>query len=320
MDKRAGGNEAAQVCGNTAVSPKTRRSVAVTFDDLPLQPPIRDPALIRAITEKLLQSLAGHGVRAVGFVNEGSLYRAGRPDGTLTAVLKMWLDAGHEVGNHTFSHLDLNDAPADLFCDDILRGEVITRELLKRQGRAPSYFRHPYLHTGASLETRRAVESFLARNGYSIAPVTVHSQEWMFSQVYDKAREEGDEPMMRRVAEAYVPYMEDVFEFIEGVSAELFGYEIRQVLLLHASGLNADHAHDLLGMLKRRGYEFVPLSEALEDGAYGRPESYAGPVGWSWLHRWAFAEGRRLKVSPREPEFVNGLFDEMERLARDGGP
>lgn len=297
-----------------------RRRVAVTFDDLPMQPPIRDASLIRAVTGGLLESLAAYDVRAAGFVNEGGLYRAGRLDETLTSVVEMWLDAGHEVGNHTFSHMDLNDASADLFCADVLRGELVTRGLLKRRGRAPAYFRHPYLHTGASPETKGAVDDFLSRNGYRVAPVTVHSQEWMFSQVYDDAGVRRDGQTMRRVAEAYVPYMSEVFEFAESTSAEMFGYEIRQVLLLHASGLNADLGRDLFGMLKGRGYEFVSLSDALEDAAYRRPELYAGPVGWSWFHRWAFAAGERLKVAPREPEFVDSLFDAMGALSQGGEP
>jgi hypothetical protein len=40
----------------------------------------------------------------------------------------------------------------------VLRGETITRALLKERGQAPRFFRHPFLNVGADLETRRALK------------------------------------------------------------------------------------------------------------------------------------------------------------------
>jgi peptidoglycan/xylan/chitin deacetylase (PgdA/CDA1 family) len=288
-----------------------RREVAVTFDDLPLQPPIRETEAVCAITRKLLGSLAANDVRAVGFVNEGELYEQGVLNEARVSVLRMWVEAGHELGNHTFSHSDLNTSALHEYLDDITRGELVTRGLLRQRGMAPSYFRHPFLHTGADADTRRVVEAFLSERGYEVAPVTVASQEWAFARVYDEACRRGDRGVMRRVRRAYIPYMEKVFEHAESASAELFGYEMRQVLLLHASALNADYFDRLARMLKGRGYRFITLSRALEDEAFASPDTYVGPYGLSWFYRWAAGADKRVGIAPREPEFVMSLLDQF---------
>jgi peptidoglycan/xylan/chitin deacetylase (PgdA/CDA1 family) len=281
-----------------------RREVAITFDDLPLQPPIRDPVAINMITRKLLGRLVANGVSAVGFVNEGELYENGRADEARVAVLKMWLDAGQELGNHTFSHCDLNSTSLNTYLDDILRGELITKELLYERGMKMNFFRHPYLHTGIEIGAKCSVEEFLSARGYEIAPVTTTSQEWAFARVYDEAKIRGDRRIMRRISEAYIPYMEEVFKYAESISVELIGYEIKQALLLHASALNADYFDDLARMIKGRGYSFIELSRALEDEAYLSPDTYVGSEGLSWLQRRAADMGKRLRAAPKTPEIV----------------
>lgn len=290
----------------------SQREVAVTFDDLPLQPPIRELNAIVAITQKLLRGLTDTGISAVGFVNEGKLYDQGRVNDAGIAVLRMWLDAGHNLGNHTFSHCDLNNTPLPVYFDDIVRGELITRDLLRERGLTMTYFRHPYLQTGADANTKRGVENFLFSRGYEIAPVTIASQEWAFAMVYDEAKRLGDQRLMQRVGKAYVPYMERFFKHAEDSSIVLFGYEIKQVLLLHASALNADYFNQLALMIKKRGYNFIPLSRALEDEAFCVPDSYVGPVGLSWLYRWAIGMGKSLNAAPAEPAFVMRLLDQFE--------
>jgi peptidoglycan-N-acetylglucosamine deacetylase len=112
---------------------------------------------------------------------------------------------------------------------------------------------------------------------------------------------------MKRVADAYVPYMESVFDFFEKLSVSTFGYEIKQTLLLHANDLNADHFDDLVQMMKRRGYGFISLEAALKDKAYKLPDAQT-TRGLSWIHRWRLAKGLPLQMEPSEPEFIAQLF------------
>lgn len=74
------------------------------MDDLPINGP--DDG-IRAMNDALVAKLVANGVPAIGFVNEAKLYREGEVDARI-ALLRKWVDAGLELGNHTFSHPDLN--------------------------------------------------------------------------------------------------------------------------------------------------------------------------------------------------------------------
>jgi len=110
--------------------------------------------------------------------------------------------------------------------------------------------------------------------------------------------------MMKRIASAYLPYMEEKFAYYERQSTDLLGYEMKQVLLLHANALNADWFGELAKMIKRRGYGF---KQALEDKAYTLPDTYTGAGGISWLHRWALTQGKKsefFRGEPATPAFV----------------
>lgn len=289
-------------------SQQQRREIVITFDDLPVISVTRhDIALYQEITRKLLAAITANKIPAIGFVNENKLYRDGQLDAARVALLRQWIDSGLELGNHTLSHPDLHTTPLEAFKANVVRGEQVTSGLLRRKGMKLRYFRHPFLHTGADLETKRRFEEFLQTRGYRVAPVTVDNSDWIFAAAYARAAERGDREMMQRVAAAYIPYMESTLDYYEKQSIALFGREIKQVLLLHANALNADHFGELVRMMKRRGYKFIRLDEALADKAYASPDSYAGRGGITWLHRWALTAGKRgafFAGEPTTPEFV----------------
>src|SRR5712671_1449579 len=153
--------------------PKPDRQVAVTIDDLPAGMADRLPAAdITALTAKLLGTLRDQKIPVVGFVNEKKLYKTGEVDERIKA-LNVWLDSGFELGNHTFSHASLNRVGLKAWEDDVIQGESVTSLLLADHKMKMRYFRHPYLHTGRDLQTRREAEAFLAARGYRIAPITL---------------------------------------------------------------------------------------------------------------------------------------------------
>ena len=283
--------------------PGAAREVAVTFDDLPvICGTQRDLATHHGITMRLLDALTAHAVPAVGFVNEANLLTDGSPDDARVDLLRRWLDAGHELGNHTFSHLDMHRTPLARYEDDVARGEPVTRDLLRERGRTLRYFRHPYLHTGTDLVSKRHLEGFLAARGCRAAPATIYTEDYLFAAAYDRAARRGDRSMARRVADAYVPYVESHFDYYEALSRRLLGYEVRQTLVLHANSVNADRFAQLADMMERRGYAFVTLERALEDSAYAAPDPYVGAVGISWLQRWALNRAVALDFLDGEPE------------------
>src|SRR5262249_26847884 len=136
------------------------------------------------------------------------------------AILKLWLDAGFELGNHTFSHPSLQTTPLPVFEEDLIRGETVTRMLLEQKGMKLRYFRHPFLHTGPTLEVRSAFEKFLAGRGYTVAPVTFDDADYMFNTVYLKARRGGDRVLAERISAAYLEHMRTMFDFFEKLSVQ----------------------------------------------------------------------------------------------------
>lgn len=289
------------VCGELQ---PPRRAVAFTFDDLPFVAGGRPMPEQRQLSATLLHRLVESGVPAVGFVNEGKLHASDGPDPEGVGILEDWLAAGMELGNHSYSHASLNRMPLADFEQDVVRGEVVTKRLMAAQGKSLRYFRHPFLHVGANAGVRADFEKFLAGRGYVVAPVTINSAEWTFAAAYDRAARQGDKEAMRQVAEAYVPYMEQAFANVEQRSIDLFGYEIKQVLLLHANALNAECMGELAAMLRRRGYAFVTLDEALQDRAFATHNAYAGSEGISWLEQWERSFGLYTKPAADVPVFV----------------
>ena len=278
------------------------RTVAVTFDDLPA---VRggDIARTEGIVLGLLKHLSASEIPAFGFVNES---RLGTPtiETERVALLERWVEAGHGLGNHTYSHPSLYRTPLAEFQADVIRGEKVTAELLKKHGQQIRYFRHPFLNTGPDLATKTAFEEFLAEHDYVVAPVTIDNDEYLYALAYDRAVTAGNETLAARIGADYIRYMCEVFAFCEELSRDLLGREVAQILLLHSNALNAEYLDELAAMIVARGYAFVSLPSALEDPAYSLPDSYVGPTGPSWLQRWSITQGNERRETPDVPQWV----------------
>jgi peptidoglycan/xylan/chitin deacetylase (PgdA/CDA1 family) len=285
----------------------------VSFDDLPATPAgvlANDVASLEALTGKLLREVRKYNVPAVGFVNEGKLFVEGAGPSDVNGrigLLRMWLDAGVELGNHTYSHADLNTMPLDRFQADVLRGETVTRGLLKQKGQTLRYFRHPFLHVGSDLKVRQAFEAFLLKHGYTVVPVTVDNDEFVYAAAYAEALRSGNTRVAERIADDYLRYINEVFTFFEDVSKRVTGREIPQILLLHANRLNADRFDALAEALRQRGYTFVSVAQALEDPAYRQRDEFVGAPGNSWFNHWEITAGRSPVPTPKPPAWIVAL-------------
>ena len=287
-----------------AQSSKPDRQVAVTIDDLPAGMADRLPAAdITAMTTKLLTTLRDQKVPVVGFVNEKKLYKPGEVDERIKC-LQLWLDYGFELGNHTFSHMSLNQAGLKAWEDDVIQGESVTRMLLTQHKMKLRYFRHPYLDTGRDLATRREAEKFLIDRGYRIAPITLDGWDWMFAGLYEDAKKRNDATMQQQIVKEYLAHHDAAIAYAEQLSAKIVGYEPKQILLLHASNLEADHIGELLDVLRKRGYRFITLEDALSDSAYSLPDTYVGEEGTGWIDHWAISQGKIPQGAPPFPQWV----------------
>ena len=280
------------------------REIAITIDDLPAAGgnSMTGTEIIE-MTSKLLGTLRDQKVPAVGFVNERKLYKFGEVDDRIKA-LSMWPEYGFELGNHTFSHASLNRVGLNAWEEEIVRGETVTRMLLSQHNMQLRYFRHPYLDTGRDLETRRLAEAFLVERGYRIAPITMDAWDWMYAGVYEDARRRGDTALEQKLLDSYHDYTNQVFDYYEKFSKDLIGYEPKQILLLHGNWLEADHIGELLDLLRKRGYQFITLQDALGDSAYSLPDEYVGEEGTSWIDHWAITRGHPPQNTPVFPQWV----------------
>jgi peptidoglycan-N-acetylglucosamine deacetylase len=291
------------LCLVVHVAPTTAgREVAITIDDLPRggDGGPRTLAGVRAMTTRLLKPFRDERIPVTGFVNEGRQAELGAEG--LRQILDLWLDAGADLGNHSYSHFDINSVPLDAYTADIVKGEPILRASLAARGKALRFYRHPFLHTGPTPETKSGLQKFLDSHGYTAAPVTLDNSDYQFAALYTR-------PQFReRVRQAYVSYMESIVAFFEARSIEVVGREFPQVMLLHANEVNADLMPDLLAMFRRRGYTFVALDRALADDAYRLAEEYVGPNGFSWIHRWSRTKGMTPKGEPDPPAWVQDAW------------
>lgn len=273
------------------------REVAITIDDLPRggDGGGRAFADIRQMTERLLTPLREQKIPVTAFVHPG---RTELNAADLRRILDLWLDAGAELGNHTWSHADLNRVPVAEYEQDILKAEAVLRPIVEAHGKKLEFFRYPMLHAGATAETKRAIEQFLSDHHYRNGFVTLDNSDYMFAAACLR-------PELRaRVDREYLPYLESVIAFFEVRSVEVVGREFPQIMLMHANELNSEKMPEILAMFHRRGYRFVSLADALRDDAYRLPESYVGTGGFSWIHRWSMTKGMPNKGEPDEPLWV----------------
>jgi peptidoglycan/xylan/chitin deacetylase (PgdA/CDA1 family) len=289
-----------------AQAPQGRR-VAITIDDGPVVNELKDLANFQRISAGLLGSLEAEKVPATIFINERQLNVQGQRDGR-AAILVQWLDAGYDLGNHSYSHPSLNKVPVWQFEDDLIRGDVIMRSLIEERGRKLVWFRYPFLDSGTTAEVHQAIMDFLERRHYRVAPVTVDYKDYIFAGVYRRVLRAGDQETAEKIRQAYLEQVDVGFASAEKISRDLFGYELPQILLIHCSELNSVTLRDSIARMRKRGYGFVTLTEAMSDPAYQRPDSFTGPGG-SWLERTGDAMGKPVEgdMESRVPKWITEL-------------
>ena len=283
------------------------RRVAVTFDDLPFQTDaatLCDPARLMTITQDFVAMLKPLDTHGTAFVNAGKVCEAERAT-ILPRVLNVWLDAGLDLGNHTNTHLNIHSTTVEAYLADVDAGAPIVRQALEARGKTLRWFRHPYLFTGETQEKHDVIAAGLAQRGYTVAPVTIDNNDWMFGGAYRKAEAAGDEALKTRIGQAYVAHMTTVLDHFEPYSTELTGgREPAQILLLHANSLNQAWYPQIHALYLARGYRFVPLEAALADPIYSHPDAFVAANGVSWLHRWTQTDGRPIRWEPEPPAWI----------------
>jgi sialate O-acetylesterase len=237
--------------------------IAITVDDLPFHGML-PPGMTRlGIASSTLETLKAHGVpEAYGFVNAKKI----ADDPGSEAVLDAWRNAGYPLGNHTFSHMNLNRAASlEAWQADVIAGEP---EVARRmQGADWHYLRFPNLAAGDRARSEGAL-AFLAARGYRVADVSVSFSDWDYTDAYARCVAKGDNAAIQAMKAHYLKGVERGIADLKAASRQVYGRVIPQVLLTHLGGWSAATLPDVMARLDAAGARYVTLAQAQADPAY----------------------------------------------------
>jgi peptidoglycan/xylan/chitin deacetylase (PgdA/CDA1 family) len=268
-----------------------QKRVALTFDDLPFAERATAAEAPR-INRAILNALRRHHAPATGFViGERAL---ALPEAVRRDILRMWMEGEFDLGNHTNSHADLNSITVADFQTEMEKGQAAITPFSPRT----RYLRFPYNHTGETKEKHDAVAALLKAGGYRVAACTIDTTDYEFADVYARALDAGDTATAARARTDYLAYTATEIDYYATLTAKVFGRDVPQVMLLHASRLNADSIEQILRLFEQRNYRFVTLDDAESDPAYATPDTFVSRYGPMWGYRWAAELG--IKIDGRQ--------------------
>lgn len=239
------------------------QQIAFTWDDLPAHGPLPPGETRVEIGRKLIAAMKDAGVPSIyGFVNANALER----EPASAPVLKEWRDAGFQIGNHAWSHMNLNDHSAADWEQDVLKDE----EALKQYAGDGDWhwLRFPYLSEGDTQEKRVEVRKFLAGQGYKIAGVTMSFADYAYNEPYVRCAAKNDAAAIAQLETAYLDAAKGSAASSRAMARVLFGHDIPYVLLMHVGAFDARMLPRLLKLYKDEGFTFVTLQEAEKDPFY----------------------------------------------------
>jgi peptidoglycan-N-acetylglucosamine deacetylase len=286
------------------------RTVAVTVDDLPYATgdsgrPVSpsDVAAAEGNNRKISSALKHHHVPVTGFVIQKRVEELGVAAGN--QILMNWTSGEFDLGNHTYSHPDINQLSFAQIEDEIVQGEASIVPLMKQAGKKPEFFRFPMNHTGDTKEKHDLIAAFLSERGYRLAPCTIDNSDYLFNDAYVRMLAKHD-PSARKLRSEYLSYTSVEIDYYAGLSKEIFGYEPPEVMLLHDNRLNSDVINQLLTLFEKKRYKFVSLGTALSDAAFQTPDTYITKYGPMWGYRWAKERGVKVdgKLESDPPEWI----------------
>jgi metallo-beta-lactamase class B len=252
-------------------APPTGIPLAITIDDLPYVGPADSAADRTLAIERIVRAAREAGAPITGFATCRRIAEDG-------SDLRLWSEAGVPIENHSSEHRAIDDLGLDAWRADLVRCQERITEIT---GRAPAYYRYPFLRTGRDPALRDASLAALGELGLSPAPVSIDTSDWALAAPYVAATADERAHLTR----VYVEHVRAAARRYRARAAALGRPRAAHVLLLHANAPLADGLGAILAMLREEGFSFVPLAEALADPIYREPDLYAGGIGMSWLYR-----------------------------------
>lgn len=229
------------------------REIAITIDDLPfVGTDSNDSGNLQRSHDrfmKIMQSLIDHHVPATGFVIAGAIGKG------QWQLLEEFRKEGFALGNHTWSHANLNHSSSEKYINEIARADQKLAPIMTQ----PKYFRYPYLAEGKGV-AKHEIQDYLTANQYTVAPVTIDSKDYKFNERLLHISWRIRSEYLDEIKQQYLDYIWKQTVIAEKRSSN---GTAKQILLVHANLLNSYFLSDVIQMYKDKGYRFISLSEAL---------------------------------------------------------
>ncbi len=276
----------------SAPSPNAGRPILITVDDLPITSGVLGtPKERKRVTDRMLAQLARHRIKAVGFVTQKRIMHPSD-----RGLLKAWLAAGHELGNHSDGHLNYSASSIETYIADIERGRAGVEALTGKV----RWFRFPFLREGNNLEKLRAARAYLKKTKQRNVPVTIDTQDWAFEKRWVEAERARDQKMLDQLAQEYQTMLRMAVRHYVRRGDRLFKRPVPQVILLHAGAVGAAQWGVFFDWLKAQGYRFASSDEVLSDKAFSAPHEFVGEKGYSlWDRHGVQRRAKRVKSELR---------------------
>ncbi len=252
---------AAALLGSAAAATPIR--TALTMDDLPAHGPLPPGETRVGIAQKVIAALkAAHLSPVMGFVNGGQIER----EPASASVIDQWRAAGFLLGNHGWSHADLDQVGPAAFERDIATGELLLAR--KMPGQDWRWLRFPYLHEGAEPPTRAQVRGYLAEHGYRIAAVTMSFGDFAWNEPYARCIVAQDKAGIARLERSYLAAAAQAPDGVALPATTDRRAAMPYVLLMHIGAFDARMLPRLLALYRSHHVRFVALEQAERDIAY----------------------------------------------------
>lgn len=268
--------------------------VAITVDDLPGNSSVATEKWLR-IQKQMLAAFQKHKIQGVyGFANAKVLSAVP----ILNEVLKSWVEAGHFLGNHTYSHVDLNQVKESDYIEEIKKNEAALKPFMTQQ--MGKYFRFPYLTEGNTLQKRNKIRKFLKTSGYTDAPVTLHFRDYAWLAPYERCLNTTNLKGIEKLQKTYLERALLGLEEAQLLSQLLLKREMKYVLLIHIGSIQGDVLDSLLSAYESKGVKFISLASALKDPIYRINPDIATDQSYPFLNQ--VQASRKVPNTPRLAE------------------
>jgi len=281
------------------------QEVAITFDDLPAHGQLPAGVTREEVTRKILAAFKEAKVPEVyGFINAGKLQT--HPEDI--KVLQLWREAGEPLANHTYDHMSLNSNPLAAFEENVAKDEATLQQLMGKNDW--HWFRYPYLDEGDTLEKRRRARTYLKEHHYRIAQVSLDFEDYAWNGPYARCSEKKDEKGIAWLKESYLNTATEYMKLGQQLSQQLFGRNVKHILLMHVGAFDAEMLPQLLAQMKQQGFKFITLKEAESDPVYEIDPDIVRKEGSPILEQ--IMDSRQLPLPPH----VEKPMKELQEVCR----